>query len=163
MNIKMTIQGENRIKEAIDKYERSINKRVPVEVLIALAGQIEREVKDVMRGGIAHGTGRLWRSVRRKPRAGVENLGRIKRISIGTNVKYAPYLELGTGLWGPNRAKYEIKPKRPGGVLHWHSRATVLKSGKSATFGSYHSLDKSGGGAQVADFPDLRTVARLCQ
>ncbi len=34
-----------------------------------------------------------------------------------TEVEYAPYVELGTGLWGPKRKKYKIAPKKPGGVL----------------------------------------------
>lgn len=36
-----------------------------------------------------------------------------------TEVEYAPYVEHGTGLWGPKHAKYLIVPKKPGGVLHW--------------------------------------------
>jgi hypothetical protein len=34
-----------------------------------------------------------------------------------TEVEYAPYVEFGTGLWGPKRKKYKIQPKKPGGVL----------------------------------------------
>lgn len=34
-----------------------------------------------------------------------------------TEVEYAPYVEYGTGLWGPEHKKYEIKPRNPGGVL----------------------------------------------
>jgi hypothetical protein len=34
-----------------------------------------------------------------------------------TEVGYAPYVEYGTGLWGPRHAKYKIEPKNPGGVL----------------------------------------------
>jgi Bacteriophage HK97-gp10, putative tail-component len=36
-----------------------------------------------------------------------------------TEIEYAPYVEYGTGLWGPRHAKYEIKPKRPDGWLRW--------------------------------------------
>lgn len=36
-----------------------------------------------------------------------------------TEVDYGPYVEHGTGLWGPKHAKYLIVPKKPGGVLHW--------------------------------------------
>lgn len=36
-----------------------------------------------------------------------------------TDVDYAPYVEHGTGLWGPKHKKYEIRPKQPGGMLHW--------------------------------------------
>lgn len=37
--------------------------------------------------------------------------------SVWTEVHYAPYVELGTGLWGPRRRKYKIEPKTPGGTL----------------------------------------------
>lgn len=36
-----------------------------------------------------------------------------------TDVPYAPYVEEGTGLWGPRHAKYEIRPKHPDGWLSW--------------------------------------------
>jgi hypothetical protein len=38
---------------------------------------------------------------------------------VQTEVEYAPYVEHGTGLWGPKHAKYPIRPKHPGGWLHW--------------------------------------------
>lgn len=37
-----------------------------------------------------------------------------------TDVEYAPYVEHGTGLWGPKHAKYPIVPKKPGGVLAFY-------------------------------------------
>lgn len=43
---------------------------------------------------------------------------------VETHVEYAPYVEHGTGLWGPRHAKYEIKPKTPGGTLAWPDRHT---------------------------------------
>lgn len=36
-----------------------------------------------------------------------------------TDLDRAPHTEYGTGLWGPHHAKYEIRPKKPGGFLHW--------------------------------------------
>jgi hypothetical protein len=36
-----------------------------------------------------------------------------------TEVEYGPHVEYGTGLWGPRRARYIIRPRRPGGWLHW--------------------------------------------
>lgn len=36
-----------------------------------------------------------------------------------SEVDYAPYVEHGTGLWGPEHRKYLILPKTPGGTLHW--------------------------------------------
>jgi hypothetical protein len=41
-----------------------------------------------------------------------------------THVEYAPFVENGTGLWGPHRAKYEIRPKRPDGWLSWIDQET---------------------------------------
>lgn len=40
-----------------------------------------------------------------------------------TSVEYAPYVEHGTGLWGPKHAKYPIRPKNPEGWLHWQDAA----------------------------------------
>ncbi len=37
--------------------------------------------------------------------------------TVYTEVEYAPYVEMGTGLWGPKRKKYKIAPKKPGGML----------------------------------------------
>src|SRR4051812_32640133 len=36
-----------------------------------------------------------------------------------TNVSYAPFVEEGTGLYGPYRRMYEIRPKNPDGWLSW--------------------------------------------
>lgn len=43
---------------------------------------------------------------------------------IYTEVTYAPHVEWGTGLWGPKKAKYIIKPKQVGGVLAFFARLT---------------------------------------
>lgn len=40
-----------------------------------------------------------------------------------TDVDYAPFVEHGTGLWGPKHAKYLIEPKDPEGYLHWVNKA----------------------------------------
>lgn len=37
------------------------------------------------------------------------------------------YVEEGTGLWGPNRAPYVIRPKKPGGWLSWIARDTYVR------------------------------------
>lgn len=39
-----------------------------------------------------------------------------------TDVDYAPFVEEGTGLWGPEHRKYKIEPKDPNGVLAFFSR-----------------------------------------
>jgi hypothetical protein len=43
---------------------------------------------------------------------------------VATDVRYAPDVEYGTGLWGPSHAKYLIEPKRPGGFLRWRDPHT---------------------------------------
>lgn len=43
-----------------------------------------------------------------------------------TFVEYAPYVEWGTGLWGPKHAKYPIRPKNPDGWLRWIDPHTGL-------------------------------------
>lgn len=48
-----------------------------------------------------------------------EGATRVYRAWVRTDVEYAPFVELGTGLWGPSHSKYPIVPKRPGGVLSW--------------------------------------------
>lgn len=45
--------------------------------------------------------------------------GTIYESGCETNVEYAPYVEHGTGLWGPKHAMYEIRPKNPDGWLRW--------------------------------------------
>lgn len=41
------------------------------------------------------------------------------RTSISTDVSYAPFVEYGTGLFGPKHAPYIIKPRNPGGTLRF--------------------------------------------
>jgi Bacteriophage HK97-gp10, putative tail-component len=38
---------------------------------------------------------------------------------VRTEVDYAPYVNYGTGLWGPEHRKYEIKPIPPNQTLSW--------------------------------------------
>lgn len=43
------------------------------------------------------------------------------RTWVRTDVEYAPYVEFGTGLYGPEHRKYLIQPKEEGGLLSWVS------------------------------------------
>ena len=45
-------------------------------------------------------------------------------VEVFTEVDYAPHVEHGTGLWGPEHRKYLIEPKKPGGLLSWTDRRT---------------------------------------
>lgn len=65
-------------------------------------------------------TGNLRTSWRRtRPISRVYGPYRGWTVQVATDVAYAAHVEWGTGLWGPNGAKYEITPKQPGGVLRW--------------------------------------------
>lgn len=66
-------------------------------------------------------TGHLKESWKKKPVLIVVNaLGQtVYESGVETDVDYAPYVEHGTGLWGPKHAKYPIRPKKEGGWLHW--------------------------------------------
>lgn len=66
-------------------------------------------------------TGHLKESWKAKPvLIVVDELGRtVYESGTETGVDYAPYVEWGTGLWGPKHAKYLIEPKNPDGWLHW--------------------------------------------
>ena len=43
---------------------------------------------------------------------------------VATDEDYAPHVEHGTGLWGPEHRRYLILPKRPGGSLRWRDPRT---------------------------------------
>lgn len=45
--------------------------------------------------------------------------GRGFQSGVATQTEYAPHVESGTGLYGPKGAKYEIRPRTPGGYLRW--------------------------------------------
>jgi hypothetical protein len=66
-------------------------------------------------------TKHLQDSIRQKPVIRIlDTRGRtVYESGAETDVEYAPYVEHGTGLWGPKHAKYVIEPKNPDGWLHW--------------------------------------------
>lgn len=63
-------------------------------------------------------TGRLRESERLRS----ETIGPLHRRICFTDVEYGPYVEHGTGLWGPSHSRYEITPHDPHGVLSWLAR-----------------------------------------
>lgn len=65
-------------------------------------------------------SGELRGSWKRSPAAPDAALGGPAwRTSVSTDVSYAPYVEHGTGLFGPKHAPYIIKPKNPSGSLRF--------------------------------------------
>lgn len=96
-------------------------------------GPIERALKEAVRLGTAHAkdlaeeyspvdTGDLkksWKTSHAHKVIGTSYPGTGYGAEWYTEVEYAPYVEHGTGLWGPEHRKYLILPKEPGGSLHW--------------------------------------------
>jgi hypothetical protein len=69
-------------------------------------------------------TGHLKSSWKKSPTARFTSpTGRGWESGAETDVSYAPFVEWGTGLWGPKHAKYPIRPKKPDGWLHWVDEA----------------------------------------
>jgi hypothetical protein len=65
-------------------------------------------------------TGHLIDSIRKKVTVvRLSPRGLIYESGAETHVEYAPYVEHGTGLFGPLMRAYEIRPKNPDGWLRW--------------------------------------------
>lgn len=84
-----------------------------------LAKQVTKEFKQQTERNTPRETGALREDIHEKE---------VVRLSWGweggifATLEYAPYVEHGTGLWGPKHAKYKIEPKKPGGILAFFSR-----------------------------------------
>lgn len=89
----------------------------------------DKVIENTPIGGVdqAHGApgGNLRTSWWRKPvNRKVGPLGPEYETEVGTDVDYAPYVEHGTGLWGPDNSEYIIRPRKPGGYLRWKDKET---------------------------------------
>lgn len=74
---------------------------------------------------VVHGHGHLRNQIRRRALEIYDEDGvKVYESGAQTNVDYAPYVEEGTGLWGPHHQKYKIEPKTPGGMLAWTDHKT---------------------------------------
>lgn len=94
---------------------------------------VGRTIRNMVRLGVRRGkeltvektpveTGDLkesWKETRPTKAVGSHYPGTGYGASWYSEVEYAPYVEHGTGLWGPEHKKYLILPKKPGGSLHW--------------------------------------------
>lgn len=68
-------------------------------------------------------TGLLWQSWKKSMLTTISmGIDVLYQSGTETDVEYAPYVEFGTGLWGPKHATYVIRPKKPGGVLHFFAK-----------------------------------------
>lgn len=69
--------------------------------------------------------GALRESIRQKLLVVTFSLrGMVYESGCETNLSYAPYVEEGTGLYGPHRQMYEIRPKNPNGWLKFTDQKT---------------------------------------
>ncbi len=82
-------------------------RKAATDVIRAAAFQVQKAAEDLSPRGQ---TGVLRNSIH------VRQLDEASFL-IGTNVVYAPYLEFGTGKYGPMGRPYLILPKKQGGVL----------------------------------------------
>lgn len=72
-------------------------------------------------------SGHLAASIRKLPvMVYTEAVHTVYESGCETEVDYAPYVENGTGLWGPLHAKYVIVPKNPDGWLRFVDNGRVV-------------------------------------
>ena len=87
---------------------------------------VAKEGREIAEKNTPVDTGELrsaWKSDD-KPRRAATFVGIGWEASWMNETEYAPYVNYGTGLFGPEGKKYLILPKKPGGTLHWVDRAT---------------------------------------
>jgi hypothetical protein len=95
--------------EPVDKFLRNA-----VVIVAAEGSAIAAKETPVDTGDLAE----AWEHDRiGKKTAGFQGFG--YRASWMNDTDYAIHVNYGTGLYGPEHKKYLIKPKRPGGSLHW--------------------------------------------
>lgn len=72
-------------------------------------------------------TGHLAESIKKLPvMEYTEGTRTVYESGCATEVEYAPYVEHGTGVWGPKHAPYVIRPKNPGGWLRFVDKGKVV-------------------------------------
>lgn len=129
----MGYEGES-ILDVVDRLEE-VSKRTGHR----LADAMTDHGKDQIRLNTPVETFHLWNSYKRtqvkyrqQATAGYVSISWslwVWEASVYTEVEYAPYVEFGTGLWGPKRKKYKIEPKKPGGVLAFTPYERTPKGG----------------------------------
>lgn len=86
------------------------------------AGDGGRVLEHRIRENTPEDTGALRASIRQQPLVIIWAGGKPHHYEshVSTDLDYAPPIEYGWGLWGPQHAKYRIRPKAwPHGWLHW--------------------------------------------
>jgi len=61
----------------------------------------------------------------------ISRRGQQTRAKVGTDVQHGPYVEFGTGLYGPERRAYEIKPKTKKALAFTARAGTQLATGRA--------------------------------
>lgn len=99
----------------------------PVDAFMKAAPVVvAAEAREIAEKNTPVDTGELraaWKSDK-KPRRAMTYIGLGYEASWMNDLEYAPYVNYGTGLYGPEAKKYLILPKKPGGTLHWVDRLT---------------------------------------
>jgi len=87
---------------------------------------VAKEARDIAQKNTPVETGELRAAWRSDPvaRRTASYVGLGYEASWFNKLEYAPYVNYGTGLYGPEAKKYLILPKKPGGTLHWVDRVT---------------------------------------
>lgn len=73
------------------------------------------------------------------------------RVTVGTEVDYAPYVEYGTGIYGPSHAPYIIKPKDPNGTLRFVAKDGTIVFAKQVLHPGSPGNHMMGIGSDVTD------------
>lgn len=89
--------------------------------LVRMANEGGDELHDLVVMNTPIDGGNLRSSWYRTPAVEEGRTRRAWRSWVRTEVEYAPYVEWGTGLFGPEHRKYLIEPKEPGRMLSWVS------------------------------------------
>lgn len=102
IGIAVTVKNGKAVGEWAGKLPTEFNRRATL-LVGSYALRIEREAKQAVpvRSSI----------LRSSIHTQILSTGKRTAAKVGTDVKYGPYVEYGTGLFGYKHAKYEIKPR----------------------------------------------------
>lgn len=101
------------IRSMVDEGSKRLQRRVQENTPVS-------EPQRPLRGRPQAPPGTLRESITIKE---TRKVGDVWEGGVYTEVIYAPFVEEGTGLWGPNHTKYRIEPKDPNGVLAFFTTA----------------------------------------
>ena len=95
MNVEVKIEGIKKLQSQLKDYVKKSSKKT-MQAMLDTGYEIHKEaVKNITKNGSVD-TGRLRNSI------AVEGDKKKMEVRIGTNVKYSPYVEFGTGKYAEN-------------------------------------------------------------